>query len=636
MTGAAPAGLAEGMTVAGRYRVGECLGVGGMGIVFRARDTLLDRDVALKQLRVESAAVTAGRDPAERLRREGRLAARLHHGRIVSVFDVVEGPAGPLLVMEYVPARSLDAVLQESFPMVPAAAARIGAQVAEALAALHDAGVVHRDVKPGNVLVSDSGPIKLTDFGISSFAGHHSLTGSALGTPAYFAPEVARGDEPGEAADVYALGATLRVLTEGEPPFGWGDDRPLALIRRIAGEDAVPYPQDRGSFGELVAEMTAADPAARPSAAEVARRLWALADHDEPAPAPPRNPPAPDQATVPPSQGEQGERPTPQAGGRRRWVVLAAVVAVLVVLGGVVAALSAGRPGEQQAAAPSPPGSGGEPVPLPVLTVGDQRSADPCLVDPASLARFGTPVPLPDYGNLASCEVALQSQGADIGSVVSRYHSENDVPRDGDITRLGAATLERKPRDDNSCDRDLHLSGGAKITVTGERDGKKAAEQLDPCAMADAGVASATSRLAGGGILRRQPPPGASPLWNTDACDLLKPADLTDIPAAGKKPFRDFGGWSCDWGTDDSVQVKVSFDRYDHPDQGQKPDGVAYVRTDDDGSSCNAEVPQRDFDGTNGRQLAEVLRVKAEGGGRSATQLCAIASKLATTAQKRL
>ncbi|WFG44817.1 protein kinase domain-containing protein [Pseudonocardia alni] len=309
--------LVPGAVVAGRYTVGERLGAGGMGVVHRARDTVLQRDVALKQVLLPDDGDPGGSDGAgpaatRRLRREAAVAAQLHHGRIVTVFDVLELDGGPLLVMEYVPAESLAALLLRSGPLPSGVAARIGAQVAEALAALHENGIVHRDVKPANVLVSADGPVKLTDFGIALIPTRHAHTVGALGTPAYFAPETARGADPAPPADVYALGATLRVLTEGEPPYGWAEDSPLALIRRIA-EAPVPAPSGRGPVPELLTAMTATDPAARPTAAEAARALWALADRPEPVPAAPApgdgSPTRPDDVTAGPDHGVADPRP---------------------------------------------------------------------------------------------------------------------------------------------------------------------------------------------------------------------------------------------------------------------------------------------------------------------------------------
>lgn len=307
--------------------------------------------------------------------------------------------------MEIVPAESLAALLLRSGPLPSGVAARIGAQVAEALAALHENGIVHRDVKPANVLVSADGPVKLNDFGIALIPTRHAHTVGALGTPAYFAPETARGADPAPPADVYSLGATLRVLTEGEPPYGWAEDGPLALIRRIA-EEPVPAPSGRGPVPELLTAMTATDPAARPTAVEAARALWALADRPEPAPAAPApvdgSPTRPDDVTAGPDHGVGDPRP------RRRGALLvgAAVVLAAAAVVGTTLVLPADRP--DTTAAP-----GGFPEAVPALAVGDQRTADPCLVDPAVLAPWGAPQTVPDHGGFASCDVDAFREGTD-------------------------------------------------------------------------------------------------------------------------------------------------------------------------------------------------------------------------------
>lgn len=630
--------ITEGDVVAGRYEVCERLGAGGMGVVHRARDTLLDRDVALKQVRLDGAA-EHGADATRRLRREALVAAQLHHGRIVTVFDVLELPAGPLLVLEYVPSVGLDALLTRAGPLAPGAAARIGAQVAEALAALHRAGIVHRDVKPGNVLVSDDGPVKLTDFGISLIPGRHSATVGTLGTPAYFAPETARGEEPAAPADVYGLGATLRVAVDGEPPFGWSEDSPLALIRRIADADPVPPPAVAGPLGALLAAMTAADPADRPTAEAAARLLWELADRDEPEPTPAddgghRTTGAdvrPDDPTEPPGP----DRPDPGR-GRRRGRVAAAVVLAVVALGVALGVAQLPRPGGTPAPEPLT-----LPATLPALAVGDQRTADPCLVDPAALAPFAPAVLEPDYGHLSSCAVAFVRDGDDVGRVDVRLRRGGGTPPEGDRQELGDAVLVRTPAEGTTCGRVLRLNDGTEIGIDADDDGSGAV-RADPCAVAEAATASAATRLARDGIPRRAvPPPGGSALWTTEACDLLRPEDLTMLPPPARSdPYRGFGGWSCQWAAGDGdadLRLMVSFDRYDVPSATGRPlPGTdAFVREDGD-DACNSEVPVRTYTGTNGRPLAEIVRVKAEEGGLPAAQRCALAGRLADSAAARV
>lgn len=262
---------AEPRMVAGRYRLDERIGAGGMGVVWRAHDELLHRTVAVKQL-VLGPGLTpeAAEEGRARAMREGRIAARLQHPHAINVFDVALGPdleggqdAQPWLVMEYLPSRSLADVLAEG-PLPAREVARIGRQVADALAAAHREGIVHRDVKPGNVLIGQNGTVKITDFGIARASWDETVTrtGVLTGTPAFFAPEVARGEAPDPASDVFSLGSTLYAAVEGVPPFGH-DDNTLALLRSVADGDVRPQVTE-GPLSELIMKMLRYDPALRP------------------------------------------------------------------------------------------------------------------------------------------------------------------------------------------------------------------------------------------------------------------------------------------------------------------------------------------------------------------------------------
>ncbi|GAB4082347.1 serine/threonine protein kinase [Modestobacter muralis] len=273
---------APGSRVAGRYLVRSRLGGGAMGAVWLARDELLGRDVAVKQV-----LIPVGSDPEataghrEAAMREGRIAARLTHPHAVSVYDMVDDGGTPWLVMEYLPSRSLAQVLAEQGTLPVQQVAQVGAQVADALVATHAAGVVHRDVKPGNILIGEGGRaeglVKITDFGISRARGDVSLTqtGVVKGTPAYLAPEVARGQEPDEASDVYSLGATLFACLEGTPPFGMTEN-PLEMLYRVAGGD-FNRPRNAGALTRPLMRMLNSDPGKRPSMTQVRDQLAGLA-----------------------------------------------------------------------------------------------------------------------------------------------------------------------------------------------------------------------------------------------------------------------------------------------------------------------------------------------------------------------
>lgn len=269
--------------IAGRYRLVQRLAVGGMSSVWQAWDERLNRPVAVKQLHHQVGISPADADlAAQRAMREARITARLHHPNAVEVLDIVDDNGRPALVMQYVPSRSLQVLVREGGPLPAAQVARIGTQIAAALAAAHRAGIVHRDVKPGNVLISDDGVAMLTDFGISHAHGDMSLTSTGLmtGTPAYLAPEIARGAPSSEASDVYSLGAALYMALEGAPPFGT-DPNAIALLNRVAS-GAVPPPTHVGPLSAVLMRMLSPDPAARPSMVDVANALAATDARPDP------------------------------------------------------------------------------------------------------------------------------------------------------------------------------------------------------------------------------------------------------------------------------------------------------------------------------------------------------------------
>jgi serine/threonine protein kinase len=271
--------------IAGRYELHEQLGAGAMGMVWRASDLRLERVVAVKELLLPSHLdEQAAQQARRRARREARIAARLHHPNAIAVHDVVEHDGQPWLIMEYLPSQSLAAVLAERGSLPVADVIRIGKPMADALAAAHKASVVHRDVKPGNVLLGAEGAVKITDFGISRALDDTTATATSqyAGTPAFFAPEVARGEENGYPSDVFSFGATLYNAVEGTPPFGLTDNSIAQLYRAAAG--VVRPPERAGALTPLLTRMLALDPRARPTMAEAAERLAALARTTAPTP----------------------------------------------------------------------------------------------------------------------------------------------------------------------------------------------------------------------------------------------------------------------------------------------------------------------------------------------------------------
>ena len=264
--------------IADRYRLQHVVGSGGMGVVWEAWDERLQRRVALKQLHRQSGASTAEAELANRrAMREARLTARLSHPHAVPMFDVVEQEGQLWLIMQFIPSITLAAALEEGGPLRPDEASQVGAEVASALAAAHAVGIVHRDVKPRNILIADDGAALISDFGIAHALGDATLTtrGMIHGTPAYLAPEVARGGEADFASDVFSLGATLYSAMEGTPPFGT-DENSMALLHRVASGQ-FPPPQHSGGMTPVILEMLSTDPEARPSMRTVADNLARLA-----------------------------------------------------------------------------------------------------------------------------------------------------------------------------------------------------------------------------------------------------------------------------------------------------------------------------------------------------------------------
>ncbi|WP_019925842.1 serine/threonine-protein kinase [Nocardia sp. BMG111209] len=406
--------------IAGRYRLGDPIGTGAMGVVWRGDDVRLRRTVAVKQLLLNPGLTRVQAMEAKlRAMREGRIAARLHHPNAVTVFDVAEEDGQPWLVMEFVDAPSLAALMRDTGPLEPRRVARIGAQVADALAAAHDAGIVHRDVKPANVLVTDNGTAKITDFGISRAVGDVTVTstGFLAGTPAYLAPEIARGEDSSPSSDVFALGSTLYAAVEGAPPFGEGEN-PLATLHAVARAD-VPAPARAGTLGPVLMRLLASEPADRPGMREVQEALAAVAEGRTPelaeaqtkvlaAPAP--EPAVSPTTVLPPHEVLPVEspmlatpprpaapRPPRDRAARQRILVLVAagVTLVLVIIAVVVLATSGGKKGENTAGPVSPGASSAPAAPPSETSAGAAPPASAAPGTSAAATSSGAAAPAP-------------------------------------------------------------------------------------------------------------------------------------------------------------------------------------------------------------------------------------------------
>jgi len=329
---------AEPGLLAGRYRVTESLGTGGMGRVWLARDEVLARDVAVKEVVLPPDLVEHERDALRRRTlREARAAARLTDQNVAQVFDVFEADGHPWIVLEHVRSRSLQEVLDQDGPLEPRRAAEIGLAVLAALRAAHRAGVLHRDVKPSNVLLAEDGRVVLTDFGIATIEeeGDTTSSGLVLGSPQYMAPERALSGESRAAADLWSLGATLYAAVEGRPPYQGSSA--VGTLMALAADEPEP-PRQAGVLRPVLDGLLRKDPDERIDADEAQRRL------ERAALAPPEAPPATEPAAPARSGARRWARP---------WIVV--VTVALLVVAATVAVLVArtSRPDRGQASPPA-------------------------------------------------------------------------------------------------------------------------------------------------------------------------------------------------------------------------------------------------------------------------------------------
>ncbi|MBF6044297.1 protein kinase [Streptomyces sp. NRRL B-1677] len=274
---AAPADPGAGRRIGNRYRLISRLGHGGMGTVWKAHDEVVDRDVAVKEPRVPDHLPASVRENVhQRMQREARAAARVSHPSVVAVHDVVVEDGRPWIVMELVRGHSLGDRLGDG-TLDPREAARIGLAVLDALGAAHEAGVLHRDVKPDNVLLGHGDRVVLTDFGIARIEGEQGLTetGAFVGSPEYVAPERVLGQHPGPESDLWSLGVVLYAAVEGVSPFRRSNTQ--ATMQAILSTEPQAPSRGAGLLGGLVMRMLSKDPAARPGADEIRRTLEAVA-----------------------------------------------------------------------------------------------------------------------------------------------------------------------------------------------------------------------------------------------------------------------------------------------------------------------------------------------------------------------
>lgn len=386
-------GTDAGLLLAGRYRLGDVLGRGGMGKVWRAHDEVLHRTVAVKELTAGLYVTDADRLVLHaRTQKEARAAARITHPGVVTVHDVVEYDNRPWIVMQYVDGPSLADRAKEYGEVEAREAARIGLHVLGALRAAHDAGVLHRDVKPGNVLLARDGRVLLTDFGIAAIEGDSTITrtGELVGSIDYLAPERVRGGDPGPASDLWSLGATLYTAVEGRSPFR--RTSPISTMQAVVTEDPPP-PGRAGALAPVITALLRKEPEDRPSAAETERMLMEAMEGRAPRSA---------QAFVPTQQVSEemlrgGTAVLPQLGPapgpapapaprRSRWRTTVLVIALAAVLGGGagIAAMMYAHRTEAAGTASGGTGTHGPhtpgpatPTPSPTPTPTESASKDP-------------------------------------------------------------------------------------------------------------------------------------------------------------------------------------------------------------------------------------------------------------------
>ncbi|WP_435134146.1 serine/threonine-protein kinase [Actinacidiphila sp. bgisy144] len=679
-----------GTKVGERYRLTDGPIRGGSGEVWLAHDEELGRDVVLKRVLGDDSPTAF-----DRLRAEARVLARFSHPHVVTLHDAVRvgrrTRATTYLVMEYAPGGSLD----RRPPLPPRLAAHLGAQVADALIALHAEGIVHGDIKPGNVVATGPRTVKLADFGAAyRVGGKETITpNSAIGyTPHYAAPEVVRG-RPEPASDVFSLAAAVHALVTGDAPRPPGVPGDGASAYR-AGPHARGAVEVAAEVSELRAPLTAMlrrDPGARPTAAEARELLRTVAGPVAELPELPDPLPSASQdsvaaggswAPVPFRSVRRRDRGLlPQGAGRflrahlRPVTAVAAAVALLAVAAGVWAAT--GGSGGASAAPDPAPGTGTATGSASAALFGDQRTADPCaLAKPAALARYGDAELDPAYGNFDRCDVIVDT-GAGPRIDIEVEFADGSAQPPGTVRTDGRVRVVAEPADGGECDRTLLLDGatsngsggdGPDGTGTGSgtsgsgqgarhRTGSahavvtaKPADDSTPsaavlCGMADTATTAAVAALnavpPGGRLPRRQPPLPDSSLAATDACTLLPATALEVVPGIdADHPDVSYGNWGCSWrSTTSDLDVDLTFDRGEPPTAG---DGTAtrlgghraFVEPPDDGSVV-VDVVHRTYTGSQGDHLAETFELAVSGSGGDA-RLRTMATRLATAAAARL
>ncbi|MFD4671506.1 serine/threonine-protein kinase [Lentzea sp. NPDC058450] len=555
-----------GRTIANRYRLEQHLGTGGMGEVWRATDLELGETVALK--RTGDAA------------REARIGAELSHPNVIATLGTVTDGAEQWLVLEHLPSRTLAEIIESDGPIAPDRAARIGAQLADALTAMHAKGMVHRDVKPGNVLVTDTGVAKLSDFGISRWAETTLVGGGDVaGTPAYLAPEVADGHEARPAADVFALGATLFAAVEGTSPWGSPDAGSAEQLRRAKAYDITPA-RHAGPFGDLLAQLLRRDPKDRPAAENVRALL----------------------------EGVKLRR-------RRPLVLGAAALALVVAAGGVYLWQR--------------PAAG---------TVGDPATMDVCALAASvdDYQRFGARKA--DTANEKSywfngCATWLSFDDKGDDGVVVEYFVKQFVQYGAKEPNGELGRLEPQADTPDICTKTVELVDGNVLQVDVKTGGTS---QRPLCEIADVAGGHARKVLAVDRIPRRDHPWPQDSLASANACALLEKGDIRDRlkSEATPYPWNELGSWGCGWDYQQR-QIAIEFSRQGpfEPDDGEPADVGRPARVEPEDGACEVSLQHKAL---RDERFEVVVVVLADKDVKDPSTLCPGAILLAKTVVAKL
>ncbi|MBO3676327.1 serine/threonine-protein kinase [Streptomyces sp. NEAU-YJ-81] len=620
----------------GKYRLTEGPVEGGRGAVWFAVDTELGRSVVLKRALLKD----NSQADFDELLAEARALAKFSHPNVVTLYDAVRAGKGKKatfwLVMEHVTGGSLDVPVK----MAPELAAHIGAQIAGALAALHDKGIVHCDVKPGNIVITHARVAKLTDFGAAyRVDGSETITpnGPVSLTPFFAAPEAFRG-APERASDVFSLGATMYWLVTGTPPLR-GAGR---VVRMEALSPRV------GPLGGVLTAMLQRDPGARPTAAEALGALTEIAGPPDRFPTLPLTPATtPYTATIAHSEdpaGGQWRRTTTTVAAlvRRRPLLTAgaaAVTALAIAVPFIVMSLG-GESGDKADPSPTRPTSAAG-----AGFIGDPRTADPCaLLNASVFDRYGEAQLDRDYGNFNRCDVLLKERSEEVVDV--RVELDADSLPEG-VTRktTGRVTVVERAAEGDVCERAVAVTGARDNSLRVTAAARRPDEVKEPlCDTADRATGLAVKVLNRGEIPRRSPDFPASSLAHLDACTLLDGKALEKVPGIdAREPDVGFGRWDCQWkSTTNEYEVDLRFDQGDLPrDKNARSTKLgdnrqAIVLPGDEGpGSCRVEVVHRDYTGLDRVKGTERVALVIKGAGPKGRP-CELATDLAGSAAAAL